>query len=372
MNIETIVKGRRMITKFPPQWQEKLDQVAFTHLTPIQEQAFQPIVDGKNFLGISPTGTGKTLAYVFPSLLALTPKKSQQLLILAPNTELAGQIFEVTKDWAQPLGLTAQLFISGTSQKRQIERLKKGPEILIGTPGRIFELIKLKKIKMMSVNTIVLDEYDELLGDSQYDFVQKISHYVPRDHQMVYMSATNKVDQTSLAPNTFYIDLSEQTNDAIQHFYLMVDKRERTDLLRKFANIPHFRALVFFNSLSDLGATEERLQYNGAAAVSLASDINVKFRKTILEKFKYHQLSLLLATDLVARGIDIDNLDYVIHFDVARDKENYTHRAGRTGRMGKSGIVITFVSHPEDLKKLKKFAKVSEISLKNQQLHFIN
>lgn len=372
MNIETIVKGRRMITKFPPQWQEKLDQVAFTHLTPIQEQAFQPIVDGKNFLGISPTGTGKTLAYVFPSLLALTPKKSQQLLILAPNTELAGQIFEVTKDWAQPLGLTTQLFISGTSQKRQIERLKKGPEILIGTPGRIFELIKLKKIKMMSVNTIVLDEYDELLGDSQYDFVQKISHYVPRDHQMVYMSATNKVDQTSLAPNTFCIDLSEQTNDAIQHFYLMVDKRERTDLLRKFANIPHFRALVFFNSLSDLGATEERLQYNGAAAVSLASDINVKFRKTILEKFKSHQLSLLLATDLVARGIDIDNLDYVIHFDVARDKENYTHRAGRTGRMGKSGIVITFVSHPEDLKKLKKFAKVSEISLKNQQLHFIN
>lgn len=357
MNIETIVKGRRMITKFPPQWQEKLDQVAFTHLTPIQEQAFQPIVDGKNFLGISPTGTGKTLAYVFPSLLALTPKKSQQLLILAPNTELAGQIFEVTKDWAQPLGLTAQLFISGTSQKRQIERLKKGPEILIGTPGRIFELIKLKKIKMMSVNTIVLDEYDELLGDSQYDFVQKISHYVPRDHQMVYMSATNKVDQTSLAPNTFCIDLSEQTNDAIQHFYLMVDKRERTDLLRKFANIPHFRALVFFNSLSDLGATEERLQYNGAAAVSLASDINVKFRKTILEKFKSHQLSLLLATDLVARGIDIDNLDYVIHFDVARDKENYTHRAGRTGRMGKSGIVITFVSHPEDLKKLKNLLK---------------
>ena len=356
-----------MIAKFPPQWQEKLDQIAFTHLTPIQEQAFQPIFDGKNLLGISPTGTGKTLAYLFPSLLSLTPKKSQQLLILAPNTELAGQIFEVAKEWAEPLGLTAQLFISGTSQKRQIERLKKGPEILIGTPGRIFELIKVKKIKMMSINTIVLDEYDELLSDSQYDFVQKISRHV-RDHQMIYMSATNKVDQTSLAPNTFCINLSGQTNDAIQHFYLMVDKRKRTDLLRKFANIPNFRALVFFNSLSDLGAAEERLQYNGAAAVSLASDINVKYRKIILEKFKNHDLSLLLATDLVARGIDIDNLDYVIHFDLARDKENYTHRAGRTGRMGKSGVVITLVNHPEDIKKLKKFAKVSEIQLKHQQL----
>lgn len=122
---------------------------------------------------------------------------------------------------------------------------QKGSEILIGTPGRIFELIKLKKIKMMSVNTIILDEYDELLSDSQYDFVQRISRYVPRDHQMVYMSATNKVDQTSLEENTLLIDLSEQTNDAIQHFYLMTDKRERTDLLRKFANIPDFRALVF-------------------------------------------------------------------------------------------------------------------------------
>ncbi|MGT2934772.1 DEAD/DEAH box helicase [Streptococcus castoreus] len=358
-----------MINQFPYQWQEKLAQVQFTQLTPIQEQAFQPIFNGDNLLGISPTGTGKTLAYLFPSLLTLQPKKSQQLLILAPNTELAGQIFEVAKEWAEPLELTAQLFISGTSQKRQIERLKKGPEILIGTPGRIFELIKLKKIKMMSVNTIILDEYDELLSDSQYDFVQKISHYVPRDHQMIYMSATNKVDQASLKANTLLLDLSEQMNDTIQHFYLMVDKRERTELLRKFANIPNFRALVFFNSLSDLGAVEERLQYNKVSAVSLASDINVRFRKTILETFKKYDLSLLLATDLVARGIDIDNLEYIINFDVARDKENYIHRAGRTGRMGKAGMVITFVSHIEDIKKLKKFTKIAEIQLKNQQLH---
>ena len=118
-------------------------------------------------LGISPTGTGKTLAYLLPALLKLKPKKAQQLLILAPNTELAGQLFDVTKTWAEPLNLIAQLFISGSSQKRQIERLKKGPEILIGTPGRIFELVKLKKIKMMSVDTIVLDEFDELLSDSQ-------------------------------------------------------------------------------------------------------------------------------------------------------------------------------------------------------------
>lgn len=358
-----------MIKDFPQEWQNHLSDRSFDTLTPIQEQVFQPINEGKSLLGISPTGTGKTLAYLFPSLLKLKPKKSQQLLILAPNTELAGQLFDVTKEWAELLGLTAQLFISGSSQKRQIERLKKGPEILIGTPGRVFELIKLKKIKMMNVNTIILDEFDELLGDSQYHFVSKISNYVPRDHQLIYMSATNKLDRAQLLPDTQIIDLSDQKLETISHYYITVDKRDRLDLLRKFSNIPEFRGLAFFNSLSDLGAIEERLQFSGSSAVSLASDVNVKFRKVILEKFKNRDITLLLATDLVARGIDIDNLEIVINFEVPRDKEAYTHRSGRTGRMGKEGTVITFVSHPEDLKKLKKFASVSEVYLKNQNLH---
>ena len=357
-----------MISQFPQVWREQLANLKFSELTAIQKQIFEPISQGDNVLGVSPTGTGKTLAYLFPTLLNVTPKKSQQLLILAPNTELAGQIFEVTKTWAEPLNLTAQLFISGSSQKRQIERLKKGPEILIGTPGRVFELVKLKKIKMMNVDTIVLDEFDELLGDSQYHFVENIINRVPRDH-MVYMSATNKVDADALAENTLTIDLSDQKLEQIAHYYITVDKRDRLELLRKFSNIPEFRGLVFFNSLSDLGATEERLQFNRVSAVSLASDINVKFRKVILEKFKNHDISLLLATDLVARGIDIENLEYVINFDLARDKEVYTHRAGRTGRMGKAGVVITFITHKEELKKLKKYAQVSEVYLKNQGLH---
>lgn len=358
-----------MISTFPKAWQEKMAKLDFTQLTDIQRKVFEPISQGDNVLGISPTGTGKTLAYLLPSLLKLKPKKSQQLLILAPNTELAGQIFEVSKEWAEPLGLTAQLFLSGSSQKRQIERLKKGPEILIGTPGRVFELIKLKKIKMMAIDTIVLDEFDELLSESQYHFVSKIINYVPRNHQMIYMSATNKVDSSLLAENTLRFDLSGSALDTISHYYITIDKRNRVELLRKLANIPGFRGLVFFNNLSDLGASEERLQFNHASAVSLASDVNVKFRKIILEKFKNHELALLLATDLVARGIDIDNLEYVINFDVARDIETYTHRAGRTGRMGKAGAVITFVDHPEDLKKLKKFTNVSEIFVKNQQLY---
>ncbi|WP_242258502.1 DEAD/DEAH box helicase [Streptococcus thoraltensis] len=357
-----------MIEQLPNEWQDKLASLGFIEITPIQNELFTPLSAGENILGISPTGTGKTLAYMWPLLLKLTPKKAQQLLILAPNSELAGQLFDVAKTWAEPIGLTPQLLLSGSSQKRQIERLKKGPEIIIGTPGRVFELIKLKKIKMMNVNTIVLDEYDELLSDSQIQFVTKISNHVPRDHQMVYLSATQKISNDSLAENTKVIDLSKQENTSIEHYYIRVEKRDRLDLLRRLSNIPDFRGLAFFNNLSDLGAVEERLQFNGTSAVSLASDVNVKMRKVILEKFKNHELSLLLATDLVARGIDIDNLETVINFDIPRDREIYTHRVGRTGRMGKKGQVISLVTHKEDLKKLKKMACVQELQLKHQSL----
>ncbi|MDO4666249.1 MAG: DEAD/DEAH box helicase [Streptococcus sp.] len=358
-----------MITNnFPTVWREKLKKDDFKELTPIQEQLFEPVSQGSSVLGVSPTGTGKTLAYLFPTLLKLQVKKAQQLLILAPNTELAGQIFEVTKNWAELIGLTSQLFISGSSQKRQIERLKKGPEILIGTPGRIFELIKIKKIKMMNVETIVLDEFDQLLSESQYHFVDKITHYVPRSYQFIYMSATAKFDKDKIDEKTIQIKIDEQTLDHISHFYMQVDKRNKVEWLRKLANINEFRGLVFFNSLSDLGNAEEKLQYREVNAISLASDINVKFRKIILEKFKNRNITLLLATDLVARGIDIDSLECVINVEVPRDLETYTHRCGRTGRMGKEGVVITFVTHPEELKTLKKYATVKEISLKNQEL----
>ena len=359
-----------MIKKqFPPSWQNQLAQLGFEDLTTIQEKMFEPISTGDTVLGISPTGTGKTLAYLFPSLLKLTPRKAQQLLILAPNTELAGQIFEVCKTWAEPLRLTAQLLLSGSSQKRQIERLKKGPEIIIGTPGRIFELVKLKKIKMMNVETIILDEFDQLLSDSQYHFVDKITHYAPRDHQLVYMSATAKFDHDKIAENALEISIDDQVLDNIQHFYMQVEKRDKVDLLRKLSNVEDFRGLVFFNALSDLGSAEEKLQYRETNAVSLASDVNVKFRKVILDKFKEHQITLLLATDLVARGIDIDSLECVVNYELPRDAETYTHRSGRTGRMGKEGYVITLISHPEELKTLKKYASVREIVLKNQELY---
>ena len=185
---------------------------------------------------------------------------------------------------------------------------------------------------------------------------------------MIYMSATAAVDTDRLAPETLLIDVKGDA-PKIQHFYMQVDKRDKIDMLRKLAQVDDFRALVFFNSLSDLGAAEEKLQFRQTDAVSLARDVNVKFRKVILDRLKEHQLTLLLATDLVARGIDIENLECVVNFDVARDLETYTHRVGRTGRMGKEGYVITLITHPEELKSLKKYASIRQLVLKDRELY---
>ena len=358
-----------MTIKFPTEWHELCKTTAITTYTDVQEQAFEPISSGENVLAISPTGTGKTLAFLWPSLLKLKAKHGQQLLILAPNSELAGQLFEVTKTWAKPLSLNVQLFLSGSSQKRQIERLKKAPEILIGTPGRIFELVKLKKIKLMAIDTIILDEYDHLLEPSQYQFVKKIINYVPKNHQLIYTSATDSIDEGELAIPLTRVTIAQEKNQ-VSHYYLQVEARDKVETLRKLSHLPDMRALVFFNHLSDVGNAEEKLLYRQANVASLASDVNVKFRKIILERFKSHDYSLLLVTDILARGIDIDQLEWVINADLPINQDTFTHRIGRTGRMGHSGKVLTLISNPRDLKTLKRYTQcpLTELTITRGQI----
>ncbi len=356
--------------KLPEVWADVLASVS--DFTEIQQQSFDVILSGQNVLATSPTGTGKTLAYLLPSLLKVKKKQGQQLLILAPNSELAGQIFEVVKSLAEPLSLSANLIISGASIKRQIERIKKGPEIIVATPGRALELVKDKKIKMTAINTIILDEVDNLLEDSQWKFVKPIITRTPKDYQFIASSATaHEVYETmaSFAPNLAEINV-EKTDATVDHFMVKVENRKKIDLLRQIAHIPGMRGLVFFNRLEDLGNAEEKLTFQNIAAVSIASDVNGRFRKTIIEKFKNGEITLLLATDIAARGLDIDDLDYVINFDIPVNLESYTHRTGRTGRMGKSGVVVNIVGNSFDEKNVKKYQKQPEKMLKAGE--FIN
>ncbi len=358
-----------MTLQLPTQWLELCKVSDITNYTKVQEQAFTPISSGENVLAISPTGTGKTLAFLWPTLLKLKANQGQQLLILAPNSELAGQLFEVAKTWATPLSLKVQLFLSGSSQKRQIERLKKAPEILIGTPGRIFELVRLKKIKLMAIHTIVLDEYDHLLEPSQYQFVKRIINYVPKNHQLIYTSATDSIDESELPVLLTRIVIAQE-KDTLSHYYLQVEARDKVEILRKLSHLSDMRALVFFNQLSDVGNAEEKLLYRQATVASLASDVNIKFRKVILERFKSHDYSLLLVTDILARGIDIEQLEWVINADLPLNQDTFTHRVGRTGRMGHNGKVLTLISNSRDLKTLKRYTQspLTELTITHGQL----
>lgn len=355
-----------MLTKnnLPEVWMDNLANIS--EFTEVQQASFEAISSGKNTLATSPTGTGKTLAYLLPSLLTVNKKQGQQLLILAPNSELAGQIFEVAKSLATPLGLTANLVISGASIKRQIERIKKGPEIIIATPGRALELVKDKKIKMTAINTIILDEVDNLLETSQWQFVKQIIKRTPKAYQFIASSATaHQVFErmSEFAPDLVEINVAK-TESSVEHFMVKVENRKKIDLLKHIAHIKGMRGLVFFNRLEDLGNAEEKLTFQNIAAVSIASDVNGRFRKTIIEKFKSGQITLLLATDIAARGLDIDDLDYVINFDIPVTQESYTHRAGRTGRMGKTGHVVNIVGNSFDEKNVKHYQKQTEKILK--------
>lgn len=355
-----------MLTKnnLPEVWMDSLANIS--EFTEVQHASFDAISSGKNTLATSPTGTGKTLAYLLPSLLAVNKKQGQQLLILAPNSELAGQIFEVVKSLATPLGLTANLVISGASIKRQIERIKKGPEIIVATPGRALELVKDKKIKMTAINTIILDEVDNLLETSQWQFVKQIIKRTPKAYQFIASSATaHQVFErmSEFAPDLVEINVAKN-EPTVDHFIVKVENRKKIDLLKHIAHIKGMRGLVFFNRLEDLGNAEEKLTFQNIAAVSIASDVNGRFRKTIIEKFKSGQITLLLATDIAARGLDIDDLDYVINFDIPVTNESYTHRAGRTGRMGKTGHVVNIVGNSFDEKNVKHYQKQTEKILK--------
>lgn len=351
-----------IVNEFPTEWQEKWEQESFKAPTKIQEQMFEPLRNKESVLGISPTGSGKTLAFLLPLLLNVEKGEGNQLLILLPSQELASQVAEVVREWIKPLDLKIQTIIGGANVSRQIERLKKRPEVLVGTPGRVLELIKAKKIKAHLINALVLDEVDDLVSQEDYNAAKSVMKSVLADTQVVAVSATGQVILPEL-DNIFrqepkVIDVTEidDTKGLIKHHYLLTPTRKRSDDLRRLAHVEGFKGLVFFNQLSELGVASERLDFLGIRHRTLASDQHQTERKKAIEDFESNKVSLLLTTDIGARGLDFSDLYYVIQYDMSINAENYVHRSGRVGRMGKPGEVITLVND-RDVRDLRKMMR---------------
>lgn len=367
------------IEQLPEVWQKKWQALGYEEPSVIQSRSYQPLMNKATVIGVSPTGSGKTVAYLLPLLLNVKKEQGSQLLIILPSQELAIQVAGITREWGSLLELNVQSVTGGANVKRQIERLKEKPEVIVGTPGRILELIKQKKIKAHLLETIVLDEVDQLIADTEVNLTQEILKTTQNNCQLVFYSATANVvaekipEMFRCEPLILDVTKEDQSSGHVIHGYIETPTRKRADILRRLAHVPDFKGIVFFNQLSEMGLVADRLAYEGIAVSTLASDQNKLERRLAIQSFEQGKVSLLLTTDVASRGLDFNDLYYVIQYDQATTKESYTHRSGRIGRMGNDGSVIT-LSNDRELRELKKLSKESnfflqEVFLYGGQLH---
>lgn len=345
-----------MDVRFYQYWQG----LGFQLPTPIQESVFKPLKEGQDVLGLSPTGTGKTLAYALPLLEKVRPTNELQLVILAPSQELAVQVGRVVQEWASLKDLQVQTLIGSANITRQIEKLKDKPEVVVGTPGRLLELADQKKLKLHQVQAVVLDEADYLLQEEHLDTLRQLVRKMPGQRQMAFFSATandildNVASWFNVDPLRFDASQEGNLHDRTIHGYVEVPNRKRAEMLRRLGNVEGMQALVFVNAVSELDYLAEKLLYEGVQVRMLHSDYGKDQRQQALEEFRKGKAVFLLTTDVAARGLDIVDLPYVIHYDLPLEKDIYLHRSGRTGRMGKEGRVVSLVTD-RTLRDLKKF-----------------
>lgn len=345
-------------------WQEKWKKAGFEQAMPIQEQMIPEMLAGNDIVAESPTGSGKTLAYVLPILQRINPeKKSIQAMIVAPSQELSMQIVNVLREWTEGTDVTVTQLIGGANMQRQLEKLKKKPAIVVGTPGRLSELVKSKKLKMYEIRILVLDEGDQLMAREHRNVMKDLIEKTQHDRQLVLVSATITEEVELVAdrlmnhPTRLRVTAEDlPMQGKVTHSFIKVDEREKTDLLRRISHIEGMKGLAFVNNLDQLLMKENKLKFRDAKIVTLHSEMNKDQRKKALDSFRKGEVSILIATEVAARGLDIDAVTHVIHVDVPQSVEQYLHRSGRTGRAGADGEVLTLLAYADE-RHYKKFTK---------------
>lgn len=366
----------QIITRLRPSIQQVWEKAGFVRPTSIQSYAIPAILDKKDIIAQSPTGTGKTLAYLLPVLHAIDSEKLYvQAVILASSQELVMQILSEIQKWSEGSGIRSASFIGGANMKRQLEKLKKHPHIVAGTPGRILELIKQKKLKMHEVKTVVLDEGDQLLVPEHTDTIKQIIKSTLSDRQVVLFSATLPEHTVKLAQELtdgaeiISVEKDETIEAAkVEHIYFQSEARDKIKLLEKISRLPSVKALVFVKDIGNLTVLSEKLAYKEIKTSVLHSDLNKMERQKSLRLFRQEKTPMLLATDVAARGLDIQGITHVVHFDFPKDLNQYVHRSGRTGRFGAAGTVISLVTEREE-RELKKYARELGIEVEIKRFH---
>jgi superfamily II DNA/RNA helicase len=362
------------IHSFPEYIQAAWNKSGFTSLTDIQERAIPKLLENKDIVIESPTGTGKTLAYVLPALAKLDPEiKNAQAVFLAPTRELAMQIYDVCQNFTENSGLSGASLIGGANMQRQLDKLKKKPQFIVGTPGRVKELIQNKKLKMHEVKTIVIDEADHIIEAGFNGDVEQVIAATLKDRQLVFVSATiNKKTEDwskklAVEPAVIKVEKQAEANQ-VKHTFMVSDYRDKVDNLRKLIrHTPGIKAIVFINSSMKMDEFASRLEYKKIKLGVLAGNSTKQERQKVLNDFKKGKIPVLLTTDVATRGLDIPDVTHVVHFELPEDVKQYVHRSGRTGRMGKEGTVVSLVTKAE-LSSIKKWTTNINVPLQKQLL----
>jgi len=317
--------------------------------TPIQDQAIPLILKGEDLVGIADTGTGKTAAFLLPLINKIVLDKRQRVLIVAPTRELAVQIERELYSFTKGLNVFSAVVIGGVSIGGQIKRLKQNPHFVIGTPGRILDLVNQKKLNLGFYESVVLDEVDRMLDMGFVRDVEKIIVHLPQKRQSLFFSATitPKVEEVlkkfTHNPETVKIGSTDKLQN-IKEEVIKVMQRDKMETLCKLLRKPEFfKVIVFGRTKRGVDKIGQELNKYGIRAETIHGNKSQGQRQRALDNFKKGKCNVLVATDVASRGIDVNNVSHVINYDLPETQDEYTHRIGRTGRADKKGVAISFV-----------------------------
>ena len=353
-----------------------ISDMGFEEATPIQSQAVSVIMEGKDVIGQSQTGTGKTAAFGIPCLEMINPNdRKLQALILCPTRELAIQVSEEFRKLLKyKESIRVVPIYGGQPIDRQISALKKGAQVIIGTPGRVMDHMKRRTLKMETVKMVILDEADEMLDMGFREDIETILLKIPEERQTILFSATLSKEILEITkkfltePEYIKIVRKELTVPNIEQIYFDVKEKTKLDALTRIMDMYNPKlALVFCNTKKRVDEVVELLQGRGYFAEGLHGDLKQTQRDIVMKKFRNGTIEILVATDVAARGIDVDDVDIVINYNIPQDEEYYVHRIGRTGRAGRSGKAFTFCVGKE-IYKLRDIMKYTKTKIIQQKL----
>ena len=355
-----------------------LEKENITIPTDVQIKVIPYALGNKDLIVRSATGSGKTLAYLLPLFEKIdVSKREMQSIILVPTHELAVQVQRQIERLSQNSGINMKstVIIGDVNIVRQIEKLKEKPHIIVGSSGRILELIGKKKVATSTIKTIIIDEADRLLDENNIDNVMRVIKATMRDRQILIFSATIpqktiiKAKEIMKEPEIIEGEESISVPTSIEHMYFVAEQRDKIDVLRKLIGILEpSKTIVFVNTKNAIDISATKLKFHGVNAESIQGADKKLDRKTIMEGFRKGKIKVLVASDIAARGLDIEGVTHIFNLDIPENPENYLHRVGRTGRKGNAGVAISIVTEME-IELIKKYENKFKISIAAKEMY---